>query len=810
MSQSKPDDIFVSGSFDGHHAFYGPCKDIASLSLKSALDSSTLHGVLFINKSELVFGHALGSGSFGTVYKGLLFHEDVAIKCFKVDNSVARVNQAICGAVQGSNVGLGEEQDDRVSVSENCLTAVIIALEREVAILKSLSFPQIVRFVGVTLDPAAIVTGYCEKGSLFDMIKYYREHPSELEEFSWQKRLKIAYQAATGMEYLHFNHSHPVMHGDLKSPNLLINEDFNCFVSDFNTSKFITADVMKASVTVNNPYWLAPEVYYKDTFSKAVDVYPFGIIMWELLTLLLPFQKGDKVIPFWTVAISVSLKDARPEIPPNDELLGGPCPLYNEYCELMKQCWSRNEDARPSYRTIVRLLKKWWHEINRREQEGGEISSTTTSLPSTPRAETSQGGVSSSNDHESDVGNVPSRESRLNYYKRETLGSAKRLHSPFKQGPKPLASSSDTTGHETTTTMEASEAPPDSEIPKKRSPASIEAQRRWGIIRNVIHLIIDQNKYTDKPLEKAAEKKTSDCSQSEKKSKQQITYALVETTDISQSQKQLDSSDSLKNMHGWGFIRETIFSDLGPTVHQTWDVLSGQNLAKLKLLNSTTIQKLDSIAYNREEKHPVGGRWQLVKESFFGTNSNIERSVPKSWQKLLESIYPFCTSELKALHDSRTKEGDVKETPEVKDQQNTESENSAALTPVMNMIHKGRHVMEKHWDFLVDFMTESIGEIAPSDNETLDKGRWRRLTKMMIVDGKGPTADKWGFFRDWILSADVTNDWKEIIEFAKEKEEPPQGQQWQTFRALFFENRKIRNHPSWGFLKDLFLVDGEI
>lgn len=124
---------------------------------------------------------------------------------------------------------------------------------------------------------------------------------------------------------------------------------------------------MKASLVANNPYWLAPEVYFKNRFSKAIDVYPFGIIMWELMTLMLPFQKGDEITPFWTVAISVSLKNERPHIPSNEELPGGLLPVYEEYCELMKQCWSREEEERPDYRDIVSKIHKLWHKVHIQE-----------------------------------------------------------------------------------------------------------------------------------------------------------------------------------------------------------------------------------------------------------------------------------------------------------------------------------------------------------------------------------------------------------------------------------------------------------
>eukprot|EP00210_Caulerpa_lentillifera_P005911 g5651.t1 len=836
MSKDDNEKYFVSGTFDGHRAFYGPLKDIASVSLKTALDSSTLNGVLFINKSELLFRHALGSGSFGTVYKGLLFNEDVAIKCFKVDNTVSRLNRAISGVTQGSNVSSTTEQNDRQSDPQSNLPNVIVALEREVAILKSLSFPQIVQFVGISLDPAAIVTGYCEKGSLFDMIKYYRNSPSKRSEFPWWKRLKIACDAAAGMEYLHFNRKHPVLHGDLKTPNLLVDEDFNCYVADFNTSRFLTSDVMKASLVANNPYWLAPEVYYKDSFTKAVDVYPFGIIMWELLTLLLPFQNGDTVTPIWTVAISVSLKNARPIIPPNNELLGGPCPVYDEYCKLMKKCWSREEKERPDYRTIVEKLRKLWHKVHIGEQEKYEATLAKSPFDNNTTASLSRCNILSNEELEPVLETVQSGEEKGDIFRRMKLGSSKKFPSPFKQGPRSSVSSADAValqefteqdikgsslhspasiehsfGSTTTEQSKTENSIMNSKTLQEYRDPHAEAQRRWGAIRSVLRLILDQSNSPIKPLEKTKTRNNmADSYQFERSSRKKLAQALVETMESEQSQQSNEESSSLKKVKGWGFIRETIFSDLGPTLHPAWDLLSGQNLSKLKLLRATTLKELDCGTNEKKQKQSGGGKWPIVRESFFGTNAPIERTVPPSWQKLLQSVFPFKTSQLKKLNDSTTEQVNDNETSKVEDQQNTDdNQNLEEFSPIWNMIQARGNIMDKHWKFLSNFMNESIGEMSPNENDMDGTGRWKRITKLMIVDGNGPSVEKWSFFRDWILSADLASGWNTIVAFVKERENPPEGKYWEKFRTLFFENRKIRDDVHWGFLKDLFLVDGE-
>jgi len=90
-------------------------------------------------------------------------------------------------------------------------------------------------------------------------------------------------------------------------------------------------------------------------------------------------------------------------------------------------------------------------------------------------------------------------------------------------------------------------------------------------------------------------------------------------------------------MQGWGFIREMIFSDLGPTLHPGWDVLSGNVLARLKLLSSNTLLSMESTYTGQEQKESQGvKRWQLIREAFFGDKNPAESAVPESWQKLLE------------------------------------------------------------------------------------------------------------------------------------------------------------------------------
>lgn len=131
-------------------------------------------------------------------------------------------------------------------------------------------------------------------------------------------------------------------------------------------------------------------------------------------------------------------------------------------------------------------------------------------------------------------------------------------------------------------------------------------------------------------------------------------------------------------------------------------------------------------------------------------------------------------------------------------------------------------LLVKHWDFLKD----TFGEMKDEEGEkgTNSKGstpekrklslkspaskRWKKVRDLLIVDYNPPSTEKWNFLREWLtVDGDLGDSWDELRTFARSRVDVPQGGDWDLFRTLFFEDRGVRNHPHWAFLKDLLVKD---
>jgi serine/threonine protein kinase len=166
-------------------------------------------------------------------------------------------------------------------------------IQAEAGLLASLRHPHIVTFMGICKAPPCIITELCSNGSLLDVVKRARASPALAAELTWPRRLRMALDAATGMLYLHAL-SPPLIHRDLKSPNLLVDVHWRVKIADLGMSK-VLEEATAATGSCNtagapdNPRWLAPEVLEGRRPTAASDVFSFAVVLWEMLTWELPW-----------------------------------------------------------------------------------------------------------------------------------------------------------------------------------------------------------------------------------------------------------------------------------------------------------------------------------------------------------------------------------------------------------------------------------------------------------------------------------------------------------------------------------------
>mmetsp|Transcript_12505 Transcript_12505/g.45598 ORF Transcript_12505/g.45598 Transcript_12505/m.45598 type:complete len:613 (-) Transcript_12505:2254-4092(-) len=279
-----------------------------------------------IPAEELKFQRRLGGGAFGEVFLASWHGVEVAVK---------RLNPLVYSGAEDGNA------------------SSIADFMAEARLLASLHHPNIIATYGVLStsssapdDPNshAIVTEYMPSGSLKRALTKHSRHLDP------HKRILLALDAARGMRYLHKVN---IVHFDLKSDNLLLNlRDRHrpvCKVCDFGLSRVKHRTYVSGMDSRRGTLpWIAPEVLKTpDHCSEKVDVYSFGIVMWELWTAQVPYKDKDE----YAIMGGIMLQNLRPEIPSQDAE-EPPAPGWED---LMVRCWDETAESRPSFEEVSKL-----------------------------------------------------------------------------------------------------------------------------------------------------------------------------------------------------------------------------------------------------------------------------------------------------------------------------------------------------------------------------------------------------------------------------------------------------------------------
>jgi len=236
---------------------------------------------------------------------------------------------------------------------------------KEMLILSQINHRNVVKLYGCCLEVEVpmLVYEYIPNGTLYRLIHGRRGGVGGAggPRIPFTLRLQIAHQTAEALAYLHSWASPPIIHGDVKTSNILLDEDFTAKVSDFGASTVAPTDAAQLVTLVQGTCgYLDPEYMRTCRLTDRSDVYSFGVVLLELLTcrkaLNLEELEEEKYLSSQFLLV---LGEGRLEEILDEQVKGEHgLELLEQVAELAKQCLEMAGDRRPSMRQVAEELAR--------------------------------------------------------------------------------------------------------------------------------------------------------------------------------------------------------------------------------------------------------------------------------------------------------------------------------------------------------------------------------------------------------------------------------------------------------------------
>ncbi|MCD9559017.1 Receptor-like protein kinase 7 [Datura stramonium] len=283
----------------------------------------------------------IGTGGSGNVYRLVLnCGKQLAVKHIVKYDSGDQKNYRSSSAILVKENGRSKEYD------------------AEVTMLSSIRHVNVVKlYCSITSeDSNMLVYEYLINGSLWD-----RLHTSQKVKMDWLVRYDIALGAARGLEYLHHGYDRPVVHRDVKSSNILLDEQMKPKIADFGLAKVLHVNSTKDSsqVVAGTHGYIAPEYAYTTKVTEKSDVYSFGVVLMELVTGKKPVdaEYGENHDIVQWVCSQIRNKISMIDLV-DPSIFEGFKEDAVEVLRIAVHCTARTPALRPSMRMVVHMLEE--------------------------------------------------------------------------------------------------------------------------------------------------------------------------------------------------------------------------------------------------------------------------------------------------------------------------------------------------------------------------------------------------------------------------------------------------------------------